>query len=61
VLLLQLDAGQLILAGSVVCIEPIIEEFRGNWHVWQDVAQLVPWIEAILILLLQLRVALWRA
>lgn len=58
--LVQLDAGILVLAGGVIRVEPVVEEFGFHGHLGMQEAQLVPRVKAITLRFLELLVSLGR-
>ena len=56
--LAHLDGGELVGLGGSVRVQLVVEEFGAHWHEGLHVAQLVPWVETVGILFLELLIAL---
>ena len=57
----HLDAGVLVCLSLLASVETISEQFWSNRYVRLRIAELIPWMEAVCILLLELLVPLWRS
>ena len=55
------DAGVLVSLGLLASVKTIREQFWSDWDVRLRITELIPWMEAVCILLLELLVPFWRS